>query len=229
MRVITWNCKGALDRKVDHLLKLKPDIAVIQECASDFSAPSGYKFLWKGTYPSKGLGVLTRDIEARIEPEPDPAWTVFLPVVLPRVNIKLLAVWAFHHRAAKQDASLTGFISDVLDTLDPWLASGRSIMAGDFNNNLQWDKPRSKHSFRPLVHRLRRLGLRSAYHEHTLEGFNKESKPTHYFQHKAEKSYHIDYCFLHHSLHFTAADVLLHEPWPELSDHLPIVVDLDNA
>jgi exonuclease III len=195
MRVITWNCKGALDRKVGHLLELDPDIAVMQECARDFAAPSGYKFLWTGSYASKGLGVLTRDIEARIEPQPDPAWTLFLPVVLPRLNIKLLAVWAFHHRAAKQDASLTGFISDVLDTLDPWLASGRSIMAGDFNNNLQWDKTRSKHNF----------------------------------QHNAEKPYHIDYCFLHHSLQFSAVDVLLHEPWPKLSDHLPIVVDLDDA
>ncbi len=168
-------------------------------------------------------------MEAKVEPEPNPAWTVFLPVALPRFNVKLLAVWAFHHRAAKQDPSLTGYISDVLDSLDPWLASGRSMMAGDFNNNLQWDKARSKHNFRPLVHRLRRLGLRSAYHEYTLEGFNKESKPTHYFQHNLERPYHIDYCFIHHSLQLKSVDVLTMNPWPELSDHLPIVVDIDDA
>jgi hypothetical protein len=229
MRVVTWNCKGGLDRKVDHLLKLEPDLAIVQECARDFVAPSGYKYLWTGMYPSKGLGVLTKDLVARVEPQPDPSWTVFLPIVLPSLGVKALAVWAFHHRAAKLDSSRTGFIADVLDTLGPWLSSGRSIMAGDFNNNLQWDKPRSRHNFRQLVHRLRRLGLRSAYHEHTLEGFNAESKPTHYFQHNLERRYHIDYCFLHHSLQFSAVDVLINEPWPEVSDHVPIVVDIDDA
>jgi len=33
MRLVAWNCNMALDRKVDRLLALNPDIAVISECA----------------------------------------------------------------------------------------------------------------------------------------------------------------------------------------------------
>ena len=33
VKLVAWNCNMALDRKVDGLLALKPDIAVISECA----------------------------------------------------------------------------------------------------------------------------------------------------------------------------------------------------
>ena len=99
-------------------------------------------------------------------------------------------------------------------------------MAGDFNHNLQWDTARGKNNFRPIVRRLRELGLRSAYHEATLEGFNTESKATHLFHRNGQAKYHIDYCFLHHTLPFSEVEVLSAEPWPSLSDHMPLVVDL---
>jgi hypothetical protein len=33
VRVVAWNCNMALDRKVDALLALQPDIAIVCECA----------------------------------------------------------------------------------------------------------------------------------------------------------------------------------------------------
>ena len=33
MRIVAWNCNMALDRKIDALLALKPDIAIVAECA----------------------------------------------------------------------------------------------------------------------------------------------------------------------------------------------------
>jgi|GEM_PF-7092758 len=32
MRIISWNCGGAYRKKIDKVLELNPDIAVIQEC-----------------------------------------------------------------------------------------------------------------------------------------------------------------------------------------------------
>jgi hypothetical protein len=34
MRVVAWNCNTAFHRKYRNLLELKPDIAVIPECAN---------------------------------------------------------------------------------------------------------------------------------------------------------------------------------------------------
>lgn len=34
MRIVAWNCNMGLHSKIDKLLSLKPDIAVIPECAS---------------------------------------------------------------------------------------------------------------------------------------------------------------------------------------------------
>ena len=34
MRLVAWNCNMALHRKVDALRALRPDVAVISECAT---------------------------------------------------------------------------------------------------------------------------------------------------------------------------------------------------
>ena len=34
MRIISWNCGGGYRKKIDRILELNPDIAVIQECES---------------------------------------------------------------------------------------------------------------------------------------------------------------------------------------------------
>ena len=198
----------------------------MQECERSFQPPAGYRYLWTGLNETMGLAVLARDLRATVQPRAHPSWTFFLPVTLPTLDLRVLGVWAFHHRAAKLGAGRDGNINSVLSEIGPWLSERRSLMAGDFNHNLRWDTPRGKNNFRPIVHRLRQIGLRSAYHEATLEGFNAESSPTHLFRRNHEAKYHIDYCFLHHSLPFTKVEVLQAEPWPSLSDHLPLVVEV---
>ena len=64
MRLIAWNCNMALHRKVEALLALRPDIAVISECAeperlSRFSKIDWIEGnpVWIGRQPTKGLAV----------------------------------------------------------------------------------------------------------------------------------------------------------------------------
>ena len=64
MRIVAWNCNMALHRKVDVLLDLAPDIAVVCECAeperlrlrSRSSWMQGDP-VWIGRNPHKGLAV----------------------------------------------------------------------------------------------------------------------------------------------------------------------------
>jgi hypothetical protein len=80
MRIVTWNCNMALHRKAAPLLALKPDIAVVCECAAPdrLRAHGGTDWLqespvWVGHNPHKGLAVLALgecvgDIEGVLEP-----------------------------------------------------------------------------------------------------------------------------------------------------------------
>jgi endonuclease/exonuclease/phosphatase family metal-dependent hydrolase len=228
MRIITWNCNRAFGRKAGELLALKPDVAILQECERDLEVPHGYKYIWTGALPKMGLGVLARDPDARPE-QFDEKWTFFLPVTLPNLNLRVLGTWAFHRRASKVGPDRVGMIGPVLESLGSWLGEGRSLMAGDFNHNVRWDTPRGSNNFRSAVHQLRHLGLRSAYHESSLEGFGTEKAATHHFRRKQADPYHIDYCFLHHTLKCSNVQVLATPAWLALSDHMPLVVDTNDA
>jgi hypothetical protein len=64
MRLATWNCNMALHRKVDALLSLRPDVAVISECAQpqrlrEKSTADWIEDepLWMGRNRDKGLAV----------------------------------------------------------------------------------------------------------------------------------------------------------------------------
>ena len=57
---MSWNCAGAFHRKLDHLLALEPDIAVIPEsCQPErLPLPAGSTYDWAGRLPYKGLAVI---------------------------------------------------------------------------------------------------------------------------------------------------------------------------
>ena len=65
MKVVTWNCRGGFHSKWERLLALKPDIAIVQECAEPDmlrrKAPNfSYRNCdWHGTVPSKGLAIFS--------------------------------------------------------------------------------------------------------------------------------------------------------------------------
>jgi hypothetical protein len=42
MRLVTWNCNFSLSKKLDKLVELKPDVAVVQECEQELDGlPDG--------------------------------------------------------------------------------------------------------------------------------------------------------------------------------------------
>ena len=63
LRIVSWNCNMALRLKFDRLLSLRPDVAVIQECADPDGAkgwrPDCAAYDWIGFNPDKGLGIFT--------------------------------------------------------------------------------------------------------------------------------------------------------------------------
>ncbi|MBL6651499.1 MAG: hypothetical protein ISP49_07900, partial [Reyranella sp.] len=103
MRVVAWNCNMALERKIDALLALAPDIAVISECAEPgrlrLRSTSPWMQgdpVWIGRNPHKGLAVFAfNGYAVRLAPAYHPSLRYIAPVhVDGPASCNLLAVWA---------------------------------------------------------------------------------------------------------------------------------------
>lgn len=237
MRIVAWNCAGALHRKLAHLLALAPDIAVVPEgCLPERLPilPPGTTSAWTGRLPHKGLLVLGFG-DYRVEALD--AWRQPLEWILPvRVTgaqeFTLVAVWSMNHRQSEVSPGPRPMQPlQALRELGP--AVGEEIVViGDFNNNVRWDKPRTRR-FGSMIDGYREAGLRSLYHEKSGEAFGQESVPTHWWRDRKVDGprYHIDYAFVpQHWLPVAEISVGTFEQSVTNggSDHASLVVTLDQ-
>lgn len=229
MRLVTWNCNLSLSRKLPTLLSLRPDIAVIQECEE---APTGLpdhtQYLWVGNNRRKGLGVLSFGPRIERADVYDPRWAYYLPIDVEARRMRLLAIWAFNHRARRIAPEYHGRPLEVLPHMAGWLSGAPTLIAGDFNNSVVWDTRRGKNNFAAVDVYLTDHGMRSTYHTFAAESLGKESRPTFYHTKKADKTYHIDYVYAPASSHIRNVTVGEPAAWMPHSDHVPLVVDVDG-
>ena len=81
MRIVSWNCCLKLAAKYERVAQLKPDILIVQECeqqTSDFFPEAHYH--WVGHDNRKGLGILTYEDNAKIDPFFNSELDYFLPL-----------------------------------------------------------------------------------------------------------------------------------------------------
>ncbi len=232
----------ALHRKLEALHSLAPDIAVLSECACpDIVAERaglaslGADSVWVGTNRHKGLAVLGFNrYRVALDERYEASHRYVAPVqVSGRRRFNLLAVWAQNFSAGITRKRQPGPLRLALRRYHGFLAEAPSVVAGDFNNNLIWDKPGWLMNFHNTVETLAGLGLGSVYHHVTGEAFGEESAPTIYWRDRTKDgpTYHLDYVFAPHPwlLKVTNMEVGCFEDWcgSKLSDHVPLTVDLD--
>jgi len=226
MRVISWNCCDAFERKFGHLERLGPDIAIIQEVRPESLKFAGVldRSLWLGDTGRKGLAVIIY-ADWKLSPAPlsiSERW--FLPVVLTKgeQTIHLVAVWV---DSAKDCVPPT---LRALASLKDFLTSAPSIIAGDFNQTVALDKGRIPgNRFADVLAMLGSLGLRSAWHTFTGEAQGQESNPTLYWRWNEQAKYHIDFIFGSGDLEIQSATLGTFDQYvrAEISDHTPLSVD----
>jgi exodeoxyribonuclease-3 len=238
MRIVTWNCNMAFRRKFAALLALQPDLAVIQECeaAEFFAAKSLFKprsAIWIGDNPRKGLGVFAfGEFRARRDPIHRPGIPYVLPLrISGPVKLRLLAVWACHHKPNSYDNRI-GPLRRALRDYDGFCAGAPLVVAGDFNNNVYWDRPGRPNNHEAAVADLHRIGLASAYHVARGVAQGAEPEPTLYWRDRRRDGpvYHIDYCFVPQLWTARLARVVGggFDEWvgAGLSDHVPLMVEI---
>ncbi len=238
MRIVAWNCNMALERKVEALLDLRPDIAVISECARPdlLRARSNRDWLpsdpiWIGHNPHKGLAVLAfNGYRARLCESYDANLRHIAPVhVEGPTRFTLLAAWVNSGGLRKYRL---GPLRRALTRYRDLLAARPAVIAGDLNHNVIWDKPGWRGNHATAVRLMAELGLVSAYHAVRSEAHGAETTPTIYWRDRTRDgpTYHIDYIFLPETWvpRITCLDIGAFEPWcgAGLSDHVPVIVDI---
>jgi exodeoxyribonuclease III len=252
VRIVVWNCRMALAKKRDLLYQLRPDIAVIPECSRDSMKvcnEDGFDARWWGANKHKGLGVLAakpysledrtavrvlaggspKPRSSRSRP-PTQKWIAPVQVRGPR-DFLLLSVWACPV-GTRREQNYVGQTYDAIVRHPKWFAESiPTVICGDFNSNPVFDPGRKKKTHSNVVQLLTDRGLASAYHEFFSEPHGAETRPTYYFWHRQERSFHIDYIFLPQSWMQRVATVQVgaYSQWRPASDHMPVVVEIADA
>ena len=246
MRVVAWNCAGALHRKIDALMALRPDLAVISEAAdrerliAQVPELAEASLVWVGENPNKGLllaefGTTLLEFDQHRH---DDRLHWMAPVTvsgLPGLDqtVHLLGVWSQNASEGKRRKDDPGYLLQALRKYDKFLRSAPAIVAGDFNNNVFWDKPGWKMNHANEIRALANLGLVSAYHVSRAVEAGSEPEPTIYWHWQETNGYHIDYVFipqewLRYSFEPTVGR---YRDWvgsrPRLSDHVPLALEIE--
>ena len=231
MKIISWNCNGALRKKFEHISELDADIYIIKECEDPVRTNHkeygewSKNHLWIGDTKNKGIGIFAK---THISLTPldwsnayrDHSVKHFLPCLVNK-DFQLLAVWT--HKNNSPNFGYMGqfwkYLKTNIELFD------KIIIAGDFNSNAIWDQWDRWWNHSDVVSMLSKKEIKSIYHQTTNESQGSESKPTFYLQRKKEKAYHIDYIFT--SRHFTSDNVHIgnFENWIEISDHVPVIYE----
>lgn len=225
MRIVSWNCNGAFRKKYKSIQFLDADVYIIQECEEPFATQdSGYiefaqNSLWSGQ-KNKGVGIFARS-EINIE---NNNWKNFGLewYISCTVNecLTLLGIWGSGN-----------YIEDIyvyLQIHKEKLAETENLLiGGDFNSNTCWDKKHKRRTHSVVVTELESLNLQSCYHTQKKENQGQESTPTFFLYKDKNKPYHIDY-FFYNENRFNNFQVGQYEEWISLSDHMPLILDMDT-
>jgi hypothetical protein len=239
MRIAVWNCNMALHRKLEHLDRLSPDIAVVSESARPDivrkkrrdDQPTGA--VWVGSNLQKGLLTLARgSLQLSLDGSYDDSLREIAPVNVDGERpFRLVSVWSFNRKTDK-DSRGRGPLERALDEDHPVFDAAPIVVAGDFNASAVFRRGVTGGVWR-IGAALARRGLVSVYHAVHGCRFGEEPSPTIYWRDRRQDgfAYHIDYCFVPASwIQFVrGCDLGDFETWVAsgLSDHVPLVVDID--
>jgi exodeoxyribonuclease III len=232
MRVVSWNCCQAFRKKWKYADAFAPNVVIVPEAEEPARLPADlldrYPYhAWIGDIPFKGLLVLgDREHPLRIADAYNPQHRYVLPVEVLCQRLTLFAVWTQRDKLG----TYTEHLSRALEDYAVMLANGKTIIAGDFNANTIWDaEHRRDVTHSQNVAWLEERGIASAYHELSGESQGNELSMTHAFRRDLTNLFHIDYCFMSQPMIDSGCHIHIPDPesWISMSDHGPIVVDID--
>jgi len=232
VKIITWNCNMAYRKKAAFILAHKPDIVIVPECEHpdklkfDESIISPNNIVWHGANENKGLAVFSyNNYKLQLLDVHKPRLKTILPIAVTggQKEFTLFAVWANNPRDKQNQ--YVGQVWKAIHQYKNLLSGTSAILAGDFNSNTIWDRPRRKGNHSNVVAYLEKKGIYSTYHHHFSQVQGREAHPTLYMYRHEDKPYHIDYCFASKDIldKLETVEVGAYKEWKQLSDHKPLI------
>ena len=233
MKIITWNCNMAFRKKASHILSYNPDILVVPECEHPdkliFPAglPKPTDILWFGKNRNKGLAILSyTGFRFTVLDVHNESLQMIIPISVTKGKREfiLFAIWA--NNPDDEDGQYVEQVWKALNCYENLLSGKKVILAGDFNSNTIWDRPRRKGNHSHVVEFLEKRGIHSTYHSYFKQLQGKEQHPTQYMYRHFDKPYHLDYCFAssYFAKKIVSVQIGEYEEWSAHSDHVPVVV-----
>ena len=248
MKIVTWNCNGALRKKLSEADSLHADVLIIQECEDPARSEKAYQewagnYLWVGTNKNKGLGVFpksnntvdlldwtgTFQIQGLQSSSSSTSWAtgelqLFLPFSL-NGKYTVLSCWT-----KGDETQIFGYMGQFWKYLQIHrkdLSQENTIVLGDFNSSAKWDKNDRWWSHTDTISELASINIESLYHYQTGELQGEETEPTFYLHRKESKPHHIDYVFMSSELlSISRLELGKVSSWLCVSDHMPLYVEL---
>lgn len=237
MKIVTWNCNMAFRKKAAFILPYKPDILIVPECehldklefAFGNEVPADQ--LWYGANKNKGLGVFSYgNYRLRLLDSHNPEIKTILPIAVSggKFDFTLFAIWA--NNPQDPDNQYVGQLWKAVHFYKDHIKNQKTILAGDFNSNVIWDKKHRQGTHSALVQHLEKLDIHSTYHLYFKQLQGKELHPTLFMYRHRNKPYHIDYCFASADFISTmqVVDIGVYEEWTQHSDHKPLTVTFNT-
>ena len=231
MRFVAWNCNGGFRKKIDAVLNLNPDVAVVSEAKESCLAAldgNATSYVWAGKSGSKGIAIIAFHgwRLAKIEHEVSDNW--FVPLVATKGNQKvpIVAVWV-----KRADDGYVKPTLRALRSLGEFIGANPTFILGDFNQSVRFDKGHGPgRRFQDVIAAFDALNLRSAWHADSGDAHGAEGAPTLHWKWQADSPYHVDYAFVPSSLvSATRVGIGKFEDYvaTKLSDHVPLTIDVD--
>lgn len=219
MRIVSWNCLKGIGKKQkeEFIRSLNPDILILQESReSDFNSVMNRVWVTnKNKRTGLGMGVyfFNRNISFRTLPM-DTKFEVVVPIEI-QFNggvFVLVAVWAFNRRSVGEFKGKRGMMGEALKHYKDLLGS-KSCWIGDFNNGPEINKGITWATIRDLF---TESGMQKIIFSQDCVTFR-----------RGEKKLEIDHCFLGNELYSRSTWPDLSDATTDLSDHVPLIVDLE--
>jgi len=226
----------AFRKKADRILEYDPDILIVPECENidALKFPTSTKqptdIIWHGDNPHKGLGVFSYNgYKLKLLETHRSKFKTILPIAVTEgaIDFVLFAVWA--NNPLDKPNQYIGQVWKAMRSYKKFINKEKTILAGDFNSNTIWDRPRRIGNHSEVVKVLGVKKIRSVYHHHFKQVQGKEEHATFHLYRHLDKPYHLDYCFASDDLlcKLRHVEVGAHEHWNMHSDHVPLIVDFD--
>jgi exodeoxyribonuclease-3 len=192
--------------------------------------------LWTGGNVHRGLGIFSfGPYELERADRDDPEITFALPARVRGPNaFNILALWS-HYGTSPVRVASPGPTLLALRSYARFLMSHPSIIAGDLNNHVRWDRPGKASNHSNALAACAALELISAYHAFLGLEQGSEQHPTLFWRNRTRTgpTFHIDYVFVPKAAVGLVRRVAIgsYAKWiaSGLSDHAPVIVDFFPA